>query len=69
MSLVKRFGDLRFVIGVFFGIVGVILLVTGATDGSGNAEAVHLNLVSGGAMIVLAGVMLSLAILRPLDEQ
>ena len=54
--------DLRFIIGIFFAIVGAILLATGFLDGSQSTEGTHLNLVSGGVMFALAALMLALSI-------
>jgi hypothetical protein len=67
MPVLRHLNDLRFIIGVFFGIVGVILMATGATDTSGDAEAIHLNLVSGAAMFLIAATMLALSLFKPID--
>lgn len=60
--LLRYLEDLRFIIGVFFGIIGVILLITGLLDGSQTPEGVHLNLVAGGAMVGISALMLALSI-------
>ena len=53
--------DLRFVIGVFFGMVGLILIVIGYSDPSGSIRAgENMNLVSGWMMAVFAAFMLFL---------
>ena len=53
--------DLRFVIGGFFGMVGLILIVIGYSDPSGSIRAgENMNLVSGWMMAVFAAFMLFL---------
>jgi hypothetical protein len=54
--------DLRTPIGIFFSLVGLILLATGLlTDNRAALETANINLYCGAAMLVFGGVMLWLA--------
>ena len=57
--LSKRFDDLSFVIGLFFSVVGVILLLTHWFGPSDEVAGVRLNLVSGAVMTAFGAVMLA----------
>ena len=54
--------DLRFIIGVFFSIIGSILILVGLIGPDAGAENTHLNLFAGGLMLAVAALMLSLSI-------
>jgi hypothetical protein len=55
--------DLRTPIGLFFSIIGVVLVVLGVTHSEAHAALTdaNVNLFSGAAMLVFGGVMLWLA--------
>ncbi|MBC7692327.1 MAG: hypothetical protein H7222_11235 [Methylotenera sp.] len=53
----KRLSDLRFVIGLFFLIVSVILILKGMTD---DPTPLHLNIFSGSIMLVFSIIMITL---------
>lgn len=54
--------DLRTPIGIFFSLVGLILVATGVmTDNRAPLEAANVNLYCGAPMLVFGGVMLWLA--------
>jgi len=54
--------DLRTPIGIFFSLVGLILLATGLlSDNRAPLEAANINLYCGATMLVFGGVMLWLA--------
>ena len=53
--------DLRFIIGAFFGLLGIILLISSQIF-IPNDPDLNLNLLSGGMMILFATVMISLAV-------
>jgi hypothetical protein len=56
-------GDLRIPIGLFFGIMGLILVAVGIADPGARAELtqVNVNLYCGLSMIIFGSVMLWLA--------
>jgi hypothetical protein len=56
-------GDLRTPIGLFFGIIGIILLIVGIADPGARAELtqVNVNLYCGLSMVIFGSVMLWLA--------
>lgn len=58
--LSKRFDDLSFVIGLFFAVVGVILLLTHWFGPNDSVAGVRLNLVSGAVMTGFGVLMLVL---------
>ena len=64
-KLMNRLEDLRFVIGLFFGIVSIILLVTSLFVGSTPeaSDSGNLNLFTGIVMFVFSVFMLGSAIL------
>jgi len=65
----RRLDDLRFIIGLLFGILGLLVLF--ATPGYKPAVegAVNANLVGGIAMTAFAALMLTLALLsKPEDK-
>ena len=53
----KRLSDLRLVIGLFFLIVSVILILKGMTD---DPTPLHLNIFSGSIMLVFSIIMITL---------
>ena len=53
----EKLNDLRFIIGLFFAIVGVILVLLPLNGTDGKSFSINLNLFSGGAMLVLATVL------------
>lgn len=63
----RKFEDLRFSIGVFFMLVGVLLLIAGVSldSGAGNAE---LNFETGSALIFFAALALLAVYFRPMKE-
>jgi len=58
----KLLDDLRFIIGVLFAILGVLVLATGLTGPAAAPGTVNANLVGGIAMTAFAVLMLALAI-------
>jgi hypothetical protein len=56
-------GDLRTPIGLFFGIIGIILLIVGVANPGARAELtqVNVNLYCGLSMVIFGSVMLWLA--------
>jgi len=64
----KFITDLRFVIGLFFAIVGLILLGTWMLGPSDLVGGVHLNLISGLLIFVFGIFMLVLAVFFPTSE-
>ncbi|GAA1677686.1 hypothetical protein [Fodinicola feengrottensis] len=65
-----RLFDLRYLIGALFTVYGVILVIVGALDGSAalsKAQGIRINLWLGISMLVLAGLFLLWAWLRPLS--
>ncbi len=57
----KKLGDLRFVIGLFFAVVGIILLLTSVFGPSDEVSGVRLNLVVGAFMGAFGAGMLFLS--------
>jgi hypothetical protein len=62
----KKLFDLRFVIGVFFAVIGVLLLVYGFVAPGGEGE--YINKWCGGIFIAFGAFMLILASGKPLEE-
>ncbi len=60
--------DLRFIIGLLFAILGVLVLGAGVLHPVATGD-VNANLVGGGAMTAFAAVMLGLAIFGGRREQ
>jgi len=63
-----RLFDLRVIIGALLFVYGVILTIAGALDGSAEitkAEGVRVNLWTGIALLVIGGIFLVWAELRP----
>jgi hypothetical protein len=56
--MMKKLGDLLFVIGLFLSIVGVIVLLTGIISGNDVVQGVHVNIVGGGMMTVIGVAMI-----------
>ncbi len=56
--------DLRFIIGLLFGIIGVMVLVAGIFNPPAMPGVLNADLVGGVLMTAFAVVMLGLAILR-----
>jgi hypothetical protein len=56
-------GDLRTPIGLFFGIIGLILVIVGVADPGARADLtqVNVNLYCGLSMVIFGSVMLWLA--------
>lgn len=68
-SKAKGLFDLRYLIGALFTVYGVILVIVGFLDGAtelSKAQGIRINLWLGLAMLVLAGLFLLWARLRPL---
>jgi hypothetical protein len=64
--------DLRRIIGGLFLLYGVILVITGLGDSDAEIEkaaGVHINLIAGLGMLVLGGLFVAWALLRPLGRQ
>jgi uncharacterized membrane protein len=64
--------DLRRIIGGLFLLYGVILTIVGLSDSDkeiAKAAGVHINLIAGLGMLVLGGLFIAWALLRPLGEQ
>ncbi len=60
----KLLDDLRFIIGLLFAILGLVVLATGlAAPGAAAPGTVNANLVGGVAMTAFAALMLVLAVL------
>lgn len=60
--------DLRFVIGLFFAIVGGLLLAVGITNQAPYPDGLRLNLWAGSLMAIFATLMILLSVLVPTDE-
>jgi hypothetical protein len=54
----EKLSDLRFIIGLFFGLAGALLLLLALTSVSGKEFGKDLNLYAGLAMMVFGGFML-----------
>jgi hypothetical protein len=64
--------DLRRIIGGLFLLYGVILTIVGLGDSDAEiakAAGVHINLIAGLGMLVLGGLFITRALLRPLGRQ
>jgi predicted ABC-type sugar transport system permease subunit len=65
--------DLRRIIGGLFVVYGVILTVVGLVSTSdadiAKAAGVHVNLLAGIGMLVMGGLFIAWALLRPLSDQ
>jgi len=57
--------DLRFIIGLLFGIIGVMVLVAGFFNPPAMPGELNADLVGGAVMTAFAVLMLALAILAP----
>ena len=67
---IKLLEDLRFVIGLFFGVISLILIAVGYVDPQGSQRAgENMNLVSGWMMALFAAFMLMLVFLDSRKEQ
>ena len=53
----EKLNDLRFIIGLFFGIVGIVLILLPLNGADGKTFSINLNLFSGAAMLVLATLL------------
>jgi len=62
---VRRLDDLRFIIGLLFAILGLLLLFVGPAFHPALPGAINANLVGGIAMTAFAALMLGLAIFAP----
>jgi hypothetical protein len=58
-TFINLLGDLRFVIGVFFAIISLILILTGLFSGSRTPEGLNLNLISGSFIVCFSVFMLA----------
>jgi hypothetical protein len=64
--------DLRRIIAGLFLLYGVVLTIVGLGDSDkeiAKSAGVHINLIAGLGMIVLGGLFLAWALLRPLGKQ
>jgi hypothetical protein len=64
--------DLRRIIGGLFLLYGVVLTIVGLGDSDAEiqkAAGVHINLIAGLGMLVLGGLFVAWALLRPLGKQ
>ncbi len=61
----RRLDDLRFIIGLLFGILGLLLLFAAPAFRPALVGAINANLVGGIAMTAFAALMLGLAIFSP----
>ncbi len=64
--------DLRRIIGALFAVYGVILTIVGITDSRAEIDksaGIHINLYTGLALLVVAGIFIGWALLRPLSEE
>ncbi|RYZ18161.1 MAG: hypothetical protein EOO16_23120 [Chitinophagaceae bacterium] len=59
----ERLFDLRFVIGAFFTVSGILLLIYGFSEGAG------INKACGGVFLVFGLLMVALTYLRPLRDE
>jgi hypothetical protein len=62
MAMARLIEDLRFVIGLFFLIISVILLGLGLFSSELPAHGMNLNLGAGAVMAVFSALMLTLAV-------
>jgi hypothetical protein len=62
---VRRLEDLRFIIGLLFGIVGLLVLFASPAFRPALPGAINANLVGGVAMTAFAALMLALALFSP----
>ena len=60
--LTRLLEDLRFVVGLLFGIISLILLGVGLLGEAQPHDELHLNLVTGACMGVFALIMLVMAV-------
>jgi len=58
MKWIAKLGDLRFAIGLFFTVIGILLLVTSLVSGNDVVEGIRLNFVTGGTMAIFGAGML-----------
>ena len=61
--MMKLLEDLRFVIGLLFAILGLLVLGAGLLHPAGEPGALNANIVGGVTMTVFAALMLTLALL------
>jgi hypothetical protein len=62
---VRRLDDLRFIIGLLFAILGLLVLFVGPAFRPVVPGAINANLVGGVAMTAFAALMLGLALFSP----
>ncbi|MBC7385484.1 MAG: hypothetical protein H7301_04870 [Cryobacterium sp.] len=55
MNLKLAVTDLRFVIGLFLTLIGLLVLLSFLTSGSDVAQGIHVNLLGGGMLITVGG--------------
>ncbi|MBF0441813.1 MAG: hypothetical protein HQK54_07920 [Oligoflexales bacterium] len=63
--LIKFLEDLRFVIGAFFALIGIILVTIGYVDPASIVVGQNMNLISGWTMIAFSLFMFGLVSLNP----
>ena len=64
--------DLRRIIGALFAVYGVILTIVGLTDSDAEidkAAGIHINLYTGIGMLIVAGIFIGWAMIRPLSAE
>ena len=64
--------DLRRIIGALFAVYGVILVIVGLTDSDAEidkAAGIHINLYTGIGMLIVAGIFIGWAMIRPLSAE
>ena len=60
MRFNRAVGDLRFIIGSFLGLIGLIVLIQAALRPDELTQGIHVNLL-GGAMLTGVGLLLALS--------
>ena len=60
MRLFELFSDLRFVIGLFLSLIGVLVLCAYFFGGADSSQGIHVNLLGGG-MLTITGIALLLS--------
>jgi hypothetical protein len=66
---VRRLDDLRFIIGLLFAILGLLVLFAAPAFHPSLPGAINANLVGGVAMVAFAALMLVLAFLSPPQDR
>jgi hypothetical protein len=68
MRFTRAFEDLRFVIGLFLGLIGIFVLVQFAVRPSELTEGISVNLL-GGTLLVVTGAFLAGSVLLGKDSK